>query len=78
MRLTRLLVTLLMSMGLIVGCGGASAGVDDDPGTEDPDVGVSVGGDATEGEAGVDVDVGDDDDPDDQGEVPDDDDGVDD
>lgn len=64
--------TLFVCVAMMLGCGGARVGVDDDPGTRDPDVGVSIGGDATEGDAMFDVDVGDDDDADDRGEDDDD------
>ena len=63
---------ILCALGLsaaLGACGSAGASVDDAPGTEDGDVEVSAGGDLTEGEAAVDVDVGDDDDPDDMGEA---------
>ncbi|MEC7525671.1 MAG: hypothetical protein VYE22_37660 [Myxococcota bacterium] len=62
---------ILQALGLMAvlsACGSAGASVDDDPGTEDGDVEASAGGDITEGEAAIDVDVGDDDDPDDMGE----------
>ena len=62
-------ILTVLGFALALGaCGSAGASVDDDPGTEEGDVEASAGGDVTEGEAAVDVDVGDDDDPDDYGE----------
>jgi hypothetical protein len=60
-RIQRLGLAAGLALGLSA-CGGASMSVDDDPGTGEPDFGVSAGADLTEGELNADIDVGDDDD----------------